>query len=475
MQWNTAPEYISLLFISILIVYSKEYTLIPTLKNKLFRMCLYFAFFEIIISIVSIIAIENYRTIPGIANQIIQTLYFLAAPSLAVIFMAYLIAVVREDDPKICKYFGINAIPYALYAVLVLINPVTSMLYSISESDGFTFKDGFFLIYSIPLLYTLVMIFIILFNQKRLKRHLQIILLSFPTITLIMLGIQWIDPTLILSGSAATSALMILYLYLQNNVIRDIAEQKKIKKQLEHYLKDLLESQRLAHIGTWRLDLETNQVVWSDELYKMYGFDPLFPPPPLTEHMKLFTPESWEKLSTSIEHTRTSGIPYEVELETLKSDGSNGWMWARGEAERDSKNSIISLWGVAQDITERKKTEYDLIYYACHDQLTGLYNRRFYEDALKRLDTITNLPLTLVFGDINGLKHINDTLGHTMGDKVLMKTAEVLKKGCRSDDILARLGGDEFVFILPKTDSSVAEQIINRINKLYLEEKVGGI
>jgi len=122
-------------------------------------------------------------------------------------------------------------------------------------------------------------------------------------------------------------------------------------------MKDLLESQRIAHIGTWRLNLVTNEVVWSKELYIMYGFDPMLPVPPYTEHMKLFTTESWDRLSTALENTRKTGIPYELELNTVIKDGTHGWMWVRGEVERDSEGNIISLWGAAQDITQRKKEE----------------------------------------------------------------------------------------------------------------------
>ena len=78
-------------------------------------------------------------------------------------------------------------------------------------------------------------------------------------------------------------------------------------------------------------------------------------------------------------------------------------------------------------------------------------------------------------GDVNGLKLINDSFGHVMGDELLKKVAEVIKMGCRADDIIARLGGDEFVIILPKTDAFEAEQIIKRINDLSLNEKVGSI
>lgn len=81
----------------------------------------------------------------------------------------------------------------------------------------------------------------------------------------------------------------------------DITDYKEIQDKLKSNLKDLEETQRRAKIGTWRLDIETNEVVWSEELYKMYGFDPKLPVPDYSHHMKLFVKESWEKLSTALE------------------------------------------------------------------------------------------------------------------------------------------------------------------------------
>ena len=211
--------------------------------------------------------------------------------------------------------------------------------------------------------------------------------------------------------------------------------------QLKQNMNDLLESQRIAHLGTWTLDLETNQVAWSEELYKMYGFDPQMPPPPFTEHMKLFTPDSWDKLKTAIECTKSSGIPYELELETVTIDSSNGWMWMRGEVNKDPNGNIISLRGVAQDIAERKRTEDRLAYLSFHDHLTGLYNRRFFEEELNRIDTESNLPISIIMCDINGLKLVNDSFGHNSGDALLKKAADIIKKACRGGDIIARIGG----------------------------------
>jgi diguanylate cyclase len=506
---------------------------------------------------------------------------------------------------------------------------------------------------------------------------------------------------------------------------------RESQTQLAQNVKDLLASQKIAHVGTWRLDLATNQVVWSEELYRMYGFDPTVPPPPYTEHMKLFTPESWENLSTSLEHTRNTGIPYELELETVTAAGSNGWMWVRGEASKDSDGNIVSLWGAAQDITKRKlietqfreseerfkmlfdkaplgyqsldeegnflevnqkwldifgyekeevvgkwfgdflapeykeafrkrfpifkfqgyiHSEFEMVgksgdkmfiafdgkvgyandgtfqqthcilkditlekslskelaesrelmqatlisvgdgviscdiggnvqfmnpvaerltgwsqeeargqqieqifkiyneltgeksenitklvfetgnivglanhtvliskqgdkrpiedcaapiiletgeiigvvivfsdfsekrkrmeeieFLSYHDYLTGLYNRRFFEEELSRHDVPRNFPLSIVMGDVNGLKLVNDSFGHHTGDEILKKAAELIMKACRSDDIVARLGGDEFVVMLPKAGEEDAAGLIKRVQEGLAKENIGGI
>jgi PAS domain S-box-containing protein len=118
----------------------------------------------------------------------------------------------------------------------------------------------------------------------------------------------------------------------------------------------LRNAQKVSRVGSWELDFKTNEVVWTEELYKMYGFNPTLSPPPYPEQMKLFTPKSWEVLTSSVALAREQGTPYELELTTIRKDGSNGWMWVRGEAVFDENNNIIGLRGTVQDITERKQT-----------------------------------------------------------------------------------------------------------------------
>jgi len=258
-------------------------------------------------------------------------------------------------------------------------------------------------------------------------------------------------------------------------IFSDITNLKKAEVKLNENMTDLLESQRIAHLGTWRLNLVTNQVIWTEELYKMYGFDPKLPPPPFTEHMKLFKAESWNRLSEALEHTRESGVPYELELETVNINGKNGWMWVRGEASRDSNGNITSLWGAAQDITEYKRIQNELLHLSYHDHLTGLFNRRYFEECLTNIDKSENLPLSVIMCDVNGLKIVNDSFGHDSGDLFLKKASEVISKVCRERDIVARIGGDEFAILLPNTSAEETVQIANQIKTLASRELVSNI
>lgn len=133
--------------------------------------------------------------------------------------------------------------------------------------------------------------------------------------------------------------------------ITDIKQKENALIEIEAHLKNV---QEISKVGSWVLNIETNEVNWTEELYNMYGFDPTLPVPPYNEQQKLFTTESWELLSAAVEKTKETGIPYEVELQTIKADGTNGWMWARGEVTKDAAGKTIGLWGAAQDITERK-------------------------------------------------------------------------------------------------------------------------
>ncbi|MFA5675288.1 MAG: HD domain-containing phosphohydrolase [Christensenellales bacterium] len=127
------------------------------------------------------------------------------------------------------------------------------------------------------------------------------------------------------------------------------------------------------------------------------------------------------------------------------------------------------------DITERKKAEESIKYLSFHDSLTGLYNRRFFEEEIRRLDTQRNLPISIIMADVNGLKLTNDIFGHAFGDELLEKITAVLRGVCRADDIIARWGGDEFILLLPNTAIDEAKVIAKRIKERFAKESVKSI
>ncbi len=131
---------------------------------------------------------------------------------------------------------------------------------------------------------------------------------------------------------------------------------------------------------------------------------------------------------------------------------------------KDSQGNISGMILVFRDSTEKIERQKEIEYLSLHDHLTGLYNRRYMHDSIKRLDTKRNIPFSVIYMDVNGLKLVNDTLGHEMGDRLLKKIADTLTCILRSDDIIGRLGGDEFLVLLPKTNKMQTETIVERIS-----------
>jgi diguanylate cyclase (GGDEF)-like protein/PAS domain S-box-containing protein len=139
---------------------------------------------------------------------------------------------------------------------------------------------------------------------------------------------------------------------------------------------------------------------------------------------------------------------------------------------KNEKGETVGIVLVFRDVSEKNEQRKEIEYLSFHDALTGLYNRRFLEEELLRLDIEKNLPISIIMGDVNGLKLTNDIFGHAHGDVFLKKIAEVMRRVCRADDIIARWGGDEFVILLPKTTVEQAKQIKKRIKTEFARDGV---
>ena len=137
----------------------------------------------------------------------------------------------------------------------------------------------------------------------------------------------------------------------------DITERKAVEESLRRKEVELKESQRLAGVGSWQWDLETDTVEWSEELYRIAGRAPILPAVSYKHQAQLYTPESWERLRAAVETALHTGTPYELVLEMVRADGTHRWITARGESQRDSAGRITRLRGTVQDITDRKLAE----------------------------------------------------------------------------------------------------------------------
>ena len=135
-------------------------------------------------------------------------------------------------------------------------------------------------------------------------------------------------------------------------------------------------------------------------------------------------------------------------------------------------NEVVAI---VRDITLETKSRNNIEYLSYHDQLTGVFNRRFFEAEIERLDNKRNFPLCLIMGDVNGLKLINDSFGHNMGDKLLSKVGEILKEVCRESDIIARIGGDEFMILAKNMSEMQAEKLVKRIKSRCICEKIADL
>lgn len=141
-------------------------------------------------------------------------------------------------------------------------------------------------------------------------------------------------------------------------------------------------------------------------------------------------------------------------------------------AYRPKKNQLAII---VNDITKRKQAEDRLQHLSYHDQLTQLYNRRYFEEELVRLDRKEYYPLMITIADINGLKLINDSFGHSIGDEYIKRVAKVLLKGVRKKDIVCRLAGDEFIILSPNTELETIKNIVSHIKELARNESINSV
>ncbi len=142
---------------------------------------------------------------------------------------------------------------------------------------------------------------------------------------------------------------------------------------------------------------------------------------------------------------------------------------------RDEKEQVIGVGVFSQDVSKQKEYENYIIFLNNHDNLTNLYNRRYYNSQIIKLDNYDAMPLSIVMADINGLKIVNDAFGHAQGDELLKIASEILKDTFKDYGFVARIGGDEFVAVLKNTSYAEAERLIYVVEDRIKDFNISGI
>lgn len=260
----------------------------------------------------------------------------------------------------------------------------------------------------------------------------------------------------------------------------DITEKKRMEDMLRESerSKDMLLSNLIGMAYRCKKDENWTMLFVSDGCYDLTGYRPeeLLYNSKITFN-DLITPEyreylwrKWEKLLP------IKGVLKE-EYKITTASGEEKWVLEQGRGVYDDNGEVIALEGLIVDITTLKNREREIQYLSYHDNLTDVYNRIYLEKEKERFNKEELHPISVIVGDIDGLKFINDAFGHALGDELIAKTAAILKECCGPNGIIARVGGDEFNIFLPNTDEEEAYSTLKRMQKEIndFSEKNGNI
>ena len=259
---------------------------------------------------------------------------------------------------------------------------------------------------------------------------------------------------------------------------QDITERKQAEEALRASEEVLREMSRVAKVGGWNLDLTAQKLTWTEETCRIHEVDPHFQPQ-VEDGINFYAADARPVLKEAIERAVNQGEPFDLELPFITAKGNHLWVRSIGNAEKVD-DQIVRLYGIFQDVTERKQAEEEIKQLAFYDPLTQLPNRRLLLDRLQQAlaaSVRSRLYGALLFIDLDNFKTLNDTLGHDKGDLLLQEVASRISGCVRECDTVARLGGDEFVVMLTGLDGDseaataqtkkVGSKILDRLNQVH--------
>lgn len=261
-------------------------------------------------------------------------------------------------------------------------------------------------------------------------------------------------------------------------IISDITKRKRLETALTQE-KKLLETTLISvGDGVISTDNKGNIVFLNKVAESLTGWtQEVAKGKPIEEVLIIVNEFTREKSENTVKKVLLSGKTIELanHVMLISKDGIERYIQNIAAPIVQENGEVLGVVLVFRDFSEKKKKQEEIEHLSYHDQLTGLYNRRYFDNVIRKLSEEKCVPLTLAVADVNGLKLTNDAFGHKVGDTLLETVARILKKECRSEDIVARIGGDEFVILLPETDFVNAGAIISRVNAAISKEKIENV
>ncbi len=234
-------------------------------------------------------------------------------------------------------------------------------------------------------------------------------------------------------------------------IARDITDRKQAERELRHNEALLARAQQIARLGSWEWNIESGQLHWSEQIYRIFGVEPNAFQPTYEAFMAQVHPEDRERVANAVSAALAGDQAYCVEHRICLPDGSERVVQEQGEITLNEAGQPLQMTGTVQDVTERAQALQALEFISNFDPLTELPNRSLLQyrlkQALSRAHREGHSVALLVFG-LDRFQKVNDTLGHTGGDELLKVMARRLEGALREGDIIARVGADEFGVVM---------------------------